>query len=454
VGYGDITPTNDRERMFSTFSLVVGALSFAFINGNVVSVLASLDNHASLVEGKMEAVKEYVQWRSLPKDLVTRVRRYYEHYYDRTAVFDESDILKGLNPNLRVEVVDYILNESLGRLPLFGMLNPDFKLDLFPKLKPISFAPGEEIYRKGAKARALYFLLSGEIDVYRGTQVPGAIAPSRLTPDKEQELSVDWTGEIGPTTRFSPDGEILLTSDAKRAVAPPMAHEGIFGQAALLGRRREATLVARNNCEALLIAREDIQRLFDNDGPSARRVCVLVLDAFLRMDRLSMLALRLRVLAHSHHKDHKKGLEEWCALTIQYHWRRYSDLLARVTDPIYELMEREGLPQQEGTDTIAAYSNRSSRSDTKRKPSMLDLRRQSSSSSRLSFSAPFGAATSRGWRDGAHSHRGGGGDRAVMRKLGEIMGALSDVKARVERLETPVSSSRSKSKVSGALLSS
>ena len=58
VGYGDITPTNDRERMFSTFSLVVGALSFAFINGNVVSVLASLDNHASLVEGKMEAVKE------------------------------------------------------------------------------------------------------------------------------------------------------------------------------------------------------------------------------------------------------------------------------------------------------------------------------------------------------------------------------------------------------------
>ena len=47
----------------------------------------------------------YVQWRSLPKDLVTRVRRYYEHYYDRTAVFDESDILTGLNPNLRVEVL-------------------------------------------------------------------------------------------------------------------------------------------------------------------------------------------------------------------------------------------------------------------------------------------------------------------------------------------------------------
>jgi hypothetical protein len=128
VGYGDITPANDHERVFATFSLVVGALSFAFINGNVVSVLASLDNHAALVEGKMESVKEYVLWRSLPKDLVTRVRRYYEHYYEHTAVFDETDILKGLNPSLRVEVVDHILAESLGRLPIFGLLNADFKM--------------------------------------------------------------------------------------------------------------------------------------------------------------------------------------------------------------------------------------------------------------------------------------------------------------------------------------
>ena len=32
VGYGDITPANDRERAFATGSLVVGALTFAFIN--------------------------------------------------------------------------------------------------------------------------------------------------------------------------------------------------------------------------------------------------------------------------------------------------------------------------------------------------------------------------------------------------------------------------------------
>ena len=52
------------------------------------------------------------------------------------------------------------------------------------------------------------------------------------------------------------------------------AHEGIFGQAALLGRRREATTVARTSCEALLIAKDDLHRLFDGDAISARRMYI------------------------------------------------------------------------------------------------------------------------------------------------------------------------------------
>ena len=87
-------------------------------------------------------------------------------------------------------------------------------------------------------------------------------------------------------------------------------------------------------------------------------------------------------------------------------------------------MEKEGLPQ-EGSDSVLG-SNRNLH-DAKRAPSMLDLRRDATS---------FRSQT-RGFR-GAESHRGG--DRAVMRKLGEIMGALGDVKARIERLEAPGSS--------------
>ena len=78
VGYGDITPTNDTERQFATVALLAGAFVFAYILGDISSLLATLDRQASLVEEKMDAVKEYLAWRGIPRELSMRVRRYYE----------------------------------------------------------------------------------------------------------------------------------------------------------------------------------------------------------------------------------------------------------------------------------------------------------------------------------------------------------------------------------------
>lgn len=108
-----------------------------------------------------------------------------------------------------------------------------------------------------------------------------------------------------------PSFQIIISSASAKPIGVKLAHEGIFGQAALLGRRREATAMARTQCEAMLVSREDLQKLFEADVMQARRMCALVLGDFLRMDRLRMLALRLRMLS-----AHPKTLER-AALTVQ-----------------------------------------------------------------------------------------------------------------------------------------
>jgi CRP-like cAMP-binding protein len=413
VGYGDITPANDRERWFATFALVVGALSFALINGSVVSLLSSLDNQSALVEGKMEAIKEYVQWRSLPKNLVIRMRRYYEHYYTRRAVFDENEILTQLNPQLHTEVVNQILSNSIGRLPLFGSLSPDFARELFPLLKPISFVAGDAVYKKGSNSRSLYFLLSGEIDMYRGVGewTEGRHhATSRLTSQVEIDLSAtDWTGDA-PNTRFGANGQVLLTQQNGEAIAPTQTHQGIFGQAALLGRRREATAIAHTSCEALLITKDDVLKLFEVDPLGAARMCNVVLEDYLRMERLSILALRLRVLSSP------PGSPLRSALTIQLAWRQYSDALAQANDPVSEQIAKEGHPSNGGP---SAGAN----------PPFLTRSKSSMSSSSRNLSR--GMASFRRVKP----RRGPGDSDAVMDQLGQIMGVLIDVRARVDKLE-------------------
>ena len=57
-----------------------------------------------------------------------RVKSYYEHFYTQRAVFDEQEILKNLNPSLHQQIVLHVLEETLGRVPVFEKLSPDFKM--------------------------------------------------------------------------------------------------------------------------------------------------------------------------------------------------------------------------------------------------------------------------------------------------------------------------------------
>ena len=133
VGYGDIVPTNDRERLYALCAMLVSALVFGYMISNIGSLVASMDRQAALVEEKTDAVKEYVTWRGLPRDLALRVKKHYAFYYTQRAAFDEIELLDGLSPSLRSEVTRFVLRETLGKLPLFTQqLDPEFQLEVFP----------------------------------------------------------------------------------------------------------------------------------------------------------------------------------------------------------------------------------------------------------------------------------------------------------------------------------
>ena len=303
VGYGDITPVNDAERVFATFSMVVGSLLFAYIVGDVGALFGTLDRQSALVEEKMDSVKEYLLWRRLPKDLALRTKRYYEHYYTKRAVFDEETILGGLNPQLHQEVVHAILYETLGKLPLYDKLTPRFRFRLFPLLKPLSFRMGEAIYERGAEASTLCFLIKGTVSFSRHN-----LQTTRLTTDKE--------------TFLAPDGRELVTLDSM----------GVFGLTTLFGKRRQYRASAYTACELLIIDKTDLTQILTDDDISARVLAQLV-DVQLREDRLSRLALELRL------GSMVKGFPERDALFIQLRWGYFRDKIARSHDPTFQAIK-------------------------------------------------------------------------------------------------------------------
>jgi hypothetical protein len=172
---------------------------------------------AALIEEKIDAVKEYVAWRGLPRDLSVRVKKHYSFYYTRRAAFDEVELLEGLSPSLRSEVcalphrlalqqpelqqltapssalaifaqvTRFVLKETLGKLPLFSQqLDPEFQMEVFPLIKPVSYAKNEVVFQRGEPSRDLIFLLTGEVSVV--SPLDGGIT-SLITPTEEIVLS-------------------------------------------------------------------------------------------------------------------------------------------------------------------------------------------------------------------------------------------------------------------------
>ena len=279
--------------------------STRYMISNVATLLHSLDRHAAEVGEKVDAVKQYVQWRALPRALATRVKKHYKYYYEERAPFDEMHLLDGCPPSLRSELMRFVLRETLGKLPLFrDVIDPEFQSELFPIIKPVSFAPSETIFCKGEPSRELLFLLEGEVDVL--SLLDATIIDRRITPREEIFVGA---------------------ASASTADEPPFAitHSGAFGESVLTGLRRGATHVARTPVKCLVVAKGDLEAVFDRNPRTARRIFHKVLSESRRKERLRFLAIRLLIGLL------KRGTPLWGALFVQLAWARYAQRLFRMS---------------------------------------------------------------------------------------------------------------------------
>ena len=80
-------------------------------------------------------VKEYMQYRRLPKSLRLRIHDYYENRY-QGKMFDEASILDELSSNLRQEVINYNCRHLVGAVPELVLQVSSMKIVFFcfPKI--------------------------------------------------------------------------------------------------------------------------------------------------------------------------------------------------------------------------------------------------------------------------------------------------------------------------------
>merc|ERR1711998_172185 len=71
-----------------------------------------------------------------------------------------------LTPSLQFPVVEFLVSNMVGKMPMFAQLGIEFQVETFPRLKPFSSESGDVIFRKGEIALDMMFLVEGRVEVF------------------------------------------------------------------------------------------------------------------------------------------------------------------------------------------------------------------------------------------------------------------------------------------------
>jgi CRP-like cAMP-binding protein len=230
IGYGDIIPLNNWERLISLGVMIIGSSTYAALFGAATSIYERMNASTISHERKIETIKEFVSSRAIPKEFRDRIIRYYALLWQRTGGLNEQQILKGLSPVLRTEAATHRYRELISSVKLFSMFEPAFVSGIAKQLVPQICLPDDLLVRVGEIGREMYFIEKGSLEVL----------------------------------------------SANHAVLCLLGRGGYFGEIALFkNRKRTANVRATTVCNLAMLTDEafdELMRLFPDHALTLRRI--------------------------------------------------------------------------------------------------------------------------------------------------------------------------------------
>lgn len=183
VGYGDIIPLTDYEKVFACFAMISGALLFSAVSGEMASRFMVTKGTVSAFNTRMDEVRQLMTDKQVPTSQRRQIEAHFRFLWESKAVYDERDILQLLPSALRDPILDSHYLHLVGNCALFSALqsysSPGRKdgsgktsgygilNKIVRELTHTVALHGMIIIAEGEYGEEMYFIEKGEVDVYR-----------------------------------------------------------------------------------------------------------------------------------------------------------------------------------------------------------------------------------------------------------------------------------------------
>ncbi|EAS06128.2 cyclic nucleotide-binding domain protein (macronuclear) [Tetrahymena thermophila SB210] len=170
VGYGDITPQNQIERIYVICIVIISGTVFAYAVNMIGAIFQEKEKKIADYKQMKFDISNYMINRSISKKTQLKVYNYLEYIFKKESESPEKGqkILNLISEDLKNSVYKEFYQMILTNSKLFShKFSKEFIQKVSLRMEEKMYAPGELIYQQGASENPiLYYILKGKVDLY------------------------------------------------------------------------------------------------------------------------------------------------------------------------------------------------------------------------------------------------------------------------------------------------
>ncbi|XP_076841921.1 voltage-gated delayed rectifier potassium channel KCNH5 isoform X2 [Brachyhypopomus gauderio] len=171
IGFGNIAPTTDGEKIFSVAMMMVGSLLYATIFGNVTTIFQQMYANTNRYHEMLNNVRDFLKLYQVPNGLSERVMDYIVSTWSMTKGIDTEKVLSICPKDMRADICVHLNRKVFNEHPAFRLASDGCLRSLAVEFQTIHCAPGDLIFHSGESVDTLCFVVSGSLEVIQDDEV-------------------------------------------------------------------------------------------------------------------------------------------------------------------------------------------------------------------------------------------------------------------------------------------
>ncbi|XP_034384303.1 potassium voltage-gated channel subfamily H member 5-like [Cyclopterus lumpus] len=171
IGFGNIAPATDGEKIFSVAMMMVGSLLYATIFGNVTTIFQQMYTNTNRYHEMLNNVRDFLKVYQVPKGLSERVMDFIVSTWAMSKGIDTDKVLSICPKDMRADICVHLNRQVFNDHPAFRLASDGCLRSLAVEFQTTHCAPGDLIFHIGESVDTLCFVVSGSLEVIQDDEV-------------------------------------------------------------------------------------------------------------------------------------------------------------------------------------------------------------------------------------------------------------------------------------------